>query len=83
MNKLIVAALIAGLSGNVYAGVDVSSDAGNQNGARSVSTNPGDGSDRGFVFSIKPSAGTTTGSQPAIGSGRSHILCDSSDVGNR
>lgn len=78
MNKLIIAAIVAGLSGNVFAGAgDVLSDAGNQDGTRVTSTNQSDGSDNyrreaRQVFVSKSSAIVITGSQPEIGSARKY-----------
>ena len=71
MNKLIIAAIVAGLSGNVFAGAgDVPSDVGNHDGTRVGATgtnSPRDFEDRQrFVFIS--SAEVITGSQPEIGS---------------
>lgn len=82
MNKLIIAAVIAGLSGNVFAASD-GSDVGNHDGTRAGATNSNhsrDGEDgRRFVFIA--STEVITGSQPAIGSAFKYRPLFS-DVGN-
>lgn len=82
MNKLIIAAVIAGLSGSVFA-APTGSDVGNHDGTRvgGTRTNNRDvGEDRQVIVFIS-SAEVITGSQPEIGStGKYKPLF--SDVGN-
>jgi hypothetical protein len=84
MNKLIIAAIIAGLSGSVFAGpTDVQSDVGNHDGTRAgvTRTNTRDVGEDRQLFVFISSAKEITGSQPEIGSaGKYKPLF--SDIGN-
>ena len=83
MNKLIiVAAIIAGLSGNVFAAAPTGSDVGNHDNARTGGSHTSSrdvGEDRPVLLFIS-SAEEITGSQPEIGSTVKYNLF--SDVGN-